>query len=88
MSEVDHHFTHAQAVSIGTWLTHQETIMNKDQVKGRVEEVKGKLKEVAGEILDDDAMEAEGNIQKHVGKVQAGAGDLKEDIKEEIRKHS
>ncbi|PZN78717.1 MAG: CsbD family protein [Candidatus Methylumidiphilus alinenensis] len=62
--------------------------MNKEQVKGRIEEVKGKAKEVAGEILDDDELEAEGNVQKHVGKVQAGLGDLKEDIKDEIRENS
>ena len=62
--------------------------MSKEQVKGRIEEVKGKAKEVAGEILGDEGMEAEGNIQKNVGKVRAGVGDLKEDIKEEIRKHT
>jgi uncharacterized protein YjbJ (UPF0337 family) len=62
--------------------------MNKEQVEGRVEVAKGKAKEVVGEILDDDAMEAEGNVQKNVGKVKAGLGDLKEDIKDEIRKHS
>ena len=55
--------------------------MNKDQIKGRVEEAKGKVKEVAGNILGDDEMEAEGNIQKNVGKVQKGYGDLKDDIK-------
>jgi uncharacterized protein YjbJ (UPF0337 family) len=33
-------------------------------------------------------METEGNVQKNVGKVQAGFGDLKEDIKEEIKKDS
>ena len=53
-------------------------------MKGRIEEVKGKAKEVAGEILGDEGMEAEGNIQKNVGKVRAGVGDLKE----EIRKHT
>ena len=58
-----------------------ENIMNKDQVKGRVEEVKGKVKEVAGRVLDDADMEIEGNVQKNVGKVQKGFGDLKEDIK-------
>ncbi len=31
--------------------------MNKDQVKGRVEETKGKIKEAAGVILDDKGME-------------------------------
>jgi uncharacterized protein YjbJ (UPF0337 family) len=55
--------------------------MNKDQVKGRGEEAKGKAKEVAGNILGDDEMELEGNLEKNVGKVKAGFGDLKDDIK-------
>lgn len=67
---------------------NQENVMNKDQVHGRVEEAKGKVKEVAGRILDDTTMEVEGNVQKHVGKVQASVGDLKEDIKDNVRKHS
>ena len=41
--------------------------MNKDQVKGRVEEAKGKVKEVTGKVLDDKGMEVEGNVQKNVG---------------------
>ncbi len=57
--------------------------MNKDQIKGRVEEAKGKVKvkEFTGKLLDNDDMELEGNLQKNVGKVKAGFGDLKEDIK-------
>jgi uncharacterized protein YjbJ (UPF0337 family) len=55
--------------------------MNKDQVKGRAEEAKGKVKEVAGNIVGDDEMELEGNFEKNVGKVKAGFGDLKDDIK-------
>jgi uncharacterized protein YjbJ (UPF0337 family) len=55
--------------------------MNKDQVKGRVEEAKGKAKEVAGKLMDDEAMEVEGNVQKNVGKAQAGFDDLKKNIK-------
>jgi uncharacterized protein YjbJ (UPF0337 family) len=55
--------------------------MNKDQVKGRVEEAKGKVKEVAGNIIGNEDMELDGNIQKNVGKVKAGFGDLKNDIK-------
>jgi len=46
--------------------------MNKDQVKGRVEEAKGKVKEVTGKILNDDELELEGNVEKKVGKVKAG----------------
>ena len=56
--------------------------MSKEQVKGRIEEAKGAVKEVAGELLGDESMEAEGNIQKNVGKVQSGYGDLKKDMKD------
>ena len=38
--------------------------MNKDQIKGRVEEAKGKVKEVTGKILNDDEMELEVNVEK------------------------
>ena len=38
--------------------------MNKDQVKGRVEEAKGKVKEVTGKVLDDKGMEVEGKSKK------------------------
>jgi uncharacterized protein YjbJ (UPF0337 family) len=46
--------------------------MNKDQVKGRVEEVKGKVKEVAGNLVGNKSLEAKGIVQKNAGKIQAG----------------
>ncbi len=58
--------------------------MNKDQVKGRVEEVKGKAKEVAGKVTGNKDLEIEGKAQKVGGKVQAGYGDLKKDIKDAL----
>ena len=63
---------------------YQESIMNKDQVKGRFEEAKGKVKEVAGKVVGNKDLEQEGKIQNTEGKVQAGYGDLKEDIKDAI----
>lgn len=63
--------------------TNQETLMNKDQTKGHIEEAKGTIKEVAGKILGDDDMKLEGNVQKNVGKVQAGIGDFKKRIKKD-----
>ena len=57
-------------------------VVNKDQVNGRIEESKGAVKEITGKVLDDKGMEIEGNIQKNVGKAQAGYGDIKQDIKE------
>jgi len=58
--------------------------MNKDQVKGRIEEAKGKVKEVTGKAVGNKDLEQEGKIQSVGGKVQAGYGDLKEDIKKTI----
>lgn len=58
--------------------------MNKDQVKGRVEEVKGKVKEVAGNIVGNKSLESEGTVQKTVGKIQAGFGDAVSDVKKKI----
>lgn len=65
---------------VGT-LTITGGFMNKDQVKGRVEEAVGNVKETVGKITDDEKLELEGKVQKKVGKVRAGFGDLKEDIK-------
>jgi len=58
--------------------------MNKDQVKGKFKEAKGKFKEAAGVVLDDKKLEAEGNVQKNIGKAQSGFGNLKEDIKDSL----
>jgi len=56
--------------------------MNKEQVKGRYEEAKGAFKEAAGKVVGNEELEIKGNVQKNAGKVQAGLGDLKEEIKD------
>lgn len=55
--------------------------MNKDQVKGRVEEATGKVKEIAGKVVGNKDLEREGVVQGLGGKTQAAVGDLKADIK-------
>nr|WP_319527897.1 CsbD family protein [Pseudomonas laurentiana] len=55
--------------------------MNKDQVKGRVKEIEGTIKEVAGKTVGNKRLEEKGKIEKTIGSVQAGLGDLKEDLK-------
>jgi uncharacterized protein YjbJ (UPF0337 family) len=55
---------------------------NKDQVKGRVEEAKGAIKEATGKVMDDKTLEAKGNIEKNLGKVQAKFGDVKQGLKD------
>ena len=56
--------------------------MNKDQVKGRVNEAKGNIKEVAGKLVGNEKLEAKGKVQKIVGNVQAKFGDVKKDVKD------
>ncbi len=56
--------------------------MNKDQVKGRVEQAKGTVKEAAGKVIGNKKLETEGQLDKVGGKVQADFGDLKEDVKD------
>ncbi len=43
-----------------------------DDVEGRVEEAKGTLKETTGTLMGDETLEAEGAIQKNLGKAKAG----------------
>ena len=58
--------------------------MNKDQVKGRIDQAKGKAKNAAGKATGNRDLEQKGSIQAAGGKVRAGYGDLKKDIKKSI----
>ena len=60
--------------------------MNKDQVKGRVEEAKGQVKETTGKAIGNRDLEAKGTLDKASGKAQAGYGDAKEKVKDAIDK--
>lgn len=51
--------------------------MNKDQINGRIKEVKGESKEVVGKLSGNKKKEFKGNVEKNVGKAQAGFGDMK-----------
>ena len=55
--------------------------MNKDQVKGRLKEAEGKVKEVTGKVVGNKTLEEKGKVENATGKVQAGYGDLKNEVK-------
>jgi len=59
--------------------------MNKDQVKGRMNEAKGKAKELAGKMTGKTSTEVKGKAQQVAGRTQAGYGDAKEDMKKNPR---
>jgi uncharacterized protein YjbJ (UPF0337 family) len=60
--------------------------MNKDQVKGRVEEAKGAIKEKTGQATGKVDLEDRGTMEKVAGKAQKTYGDVKERVKEEWKK--
>ena len=49
----------------------------RDQVEGKVHKIKGEIKETAGQLLDNPKLEAEGIVEKNVGKVQEKTGQIK-----------
>ncbi len=55
--------------------------MNKQHVKGAVNELKGKAKENIGHLTGDDKMAGEGVFDRVKGKIQKGLGDLKDALK-------
>ena len=60
--------------------------MNKDQIKGRVEQATGKIKEAAGNVVGNKKLQSEGTAEQLKGKVQAGFGDAKQDAKDKVQK--
>ena len=60
--------------------------MNKDQVKGRLEEAKGSVKETTGKVVGNKDLQAEGTLDKATGKAKATYGDAKEKVKSAVDK--
>jgi uncharacterized protein YjbJ (UPF0337 family) len=59
--------------------------MNKDQIKGKIEEIKGELKERIGGASKDRSTQAEGWIEEQKGKIRQGVGDAKEELEKRRR---
>jgi len=60
--------------------------MNKDQVKGRVEQAKGSVKESTGKAVGNPNLRDEGTADKASGKVQSTYGDAKEKVRSTVNK--
>ena len=60
--------------------------MNKDQVKGRVEEAKGNIEKGVGKAVGNDRLRAEGEVDRLAGKTQAGYGDAKDKAEDLVDK--
>jgi uncharacterized protein YjbJ (UPF0337 family) len=62
----------------------KERIVNKDQIRGRVDQAAGKAKKAAGKAVGNKSLEREGKVQNAGGKIQSKLGDLREDIRRSI----
>jgi uncharacterized protein YjbJ (UPF0337 family) len=60
--------------------------MNKDQIKGKVEEIKGDVKQRIGGATKDRSTQGEGWLEEKKGQIRQGIGDLKEEVKREDEK--
>jgi uncharacterized protein YjbJ (UPF0337 family) len=58
--------------------------MNKDQVKGIIDEVAGCAKRKAGELTDNPKLQAEGVAQQLKGKAEGAWGKAKEAVSDAI----
>ena len=52
--------------------------MNKDEIKGKLDQVKGEAKEQWGKLTNDPSAETEGKLDKVKGKIKEGVGKVKE----------
>lgn len=57
--------------------------MNKDQVKGRVDEMAGKAQKNLGRAVDSPKHEVKGVAKEQKGKVQKTFGDAKDNVNQD-----
>ena len=62
--------------------------MDKDRKEGLKLEVKGAAKQVAGKITGNKLREAEGNVEKNLGKIQNAAGKAADNARNQVKKNS
>jgi uncharacterized protein YjbJ (UPF0337 family) len=54
--------------------------VNKDKIKGKMEQIKGDVKERIGGASKDRSTQAEGWMEEKKGKVREGFGNVKDDL--------
>jgi uncharacterized protein YjbJ (UPF0337 family) len=86
-----HTFTVWDLTSARHWTGHRakrmkDNSMDKDRIKGAVEQAKGAVKEAAGKVAGDAKLEVEGRNQKAAGKVQNAVGGVKDAMRDALKK--
>ncbi|HEY6421450.1 MAG TPA: CsbD family protein [Candidatus Binataceae bacterium] len=59
--------------------------MNRDIVKGKMKQLQGEIKKKWGQLTDDDLTQAEGSMDKLVGKIQERTGEQRDAIEKWLK---
>jgi uncharacterized protein YjbJ (UPF0337 family) len=62
--------------------------MDKDELKGTLDDAKGRIKRQAGEWTGDEELQSEGTLDQAKGKIEKGVGKVKEagrDLADKVR---
>ncbi len=60
--------------------------MDKDRIKGKIDEIKGDVKQRIGGASKDRSTQGEGFVEEQKGKLQGGVGKVKDEIRAEREK--
>lgn len=60
--------------------------MHKDEVKGMGKQAKGAVKDAVGGLTGNEKMQAEGKLDKAVGKVQQKVGEAKDAARDALKR--
>jgi uncharacterized protein YjbJ (UPF0337 family) len=60
--------------------------VNKDQVKGRIKKVEGKLMEAVAKVVGNRKLRGKGKVQGIVGAAQAKFGDVRQAVKDSLKR--
>ena len=56
--------------------------MDKDRIKGKMEDAAGRVKRQVGEWTDDDKLQAEGTLEQAKGKARNAVGKAKDAVRD------
>jgi uncharacterized protein YjbJ (UPF0337 family) len=59
--------------------------MDKDRIKGKIEEIKGDVKQRIGGATKDRSTQAEGWVEEKKGQIRGGVGEMKDEVRKERR---
>jgi uncharacterized protein YjbJ (UPF0337 family) len=71
---------------VGAIETSRVMGVNKDQVKGRIKKVKGKVMEAAVRLVGNRKLRVKGKVQGLVGATQAKFGDVRQAVKDSLKR--